>query len=647
MPYRTLNIPKDSDTHRELTKLIQSRLAIGLRNRSDKEQKWIDAEESMLAFSPVTDSDAVRNRKRENGEPQYTTIMLPYTYAQVMAAHTYLTSVFFSRNPVHQLAGRNGTGEQQVMAMEAMLQYQVDVGQMLGPYYLWLYDAPKYGMGVLGTYWDKQVKQYSSIEEQPGVNGQMQLVQRTVQVAGYEGNCGYNISPFDFIADPRVTLANFQKGEFACVKKYIPWNEIVVRQALGYYMNVQELKTSGRAAPKTQDGSSQLVRPDQSVEPDTMVRSGGQDHPAGIHAYEFYVTLLQKEWGLGQSKFPEKWVFTITQDYNIIIGASPLGMVHDMYPFDIAEPELDAYAAYTRGIPEIMEGVQNTLDWLVNSHMFNVRQSQNNMFIGDPSKIMMKDVKNANQPGFFFRLRPEAYGTDVRTVLTQLQVTDVTRNNMADMQQMFSIGERVLGISDQMLGMIGGSGRKTATEVRTSTGFGVNRLKTLAEYISAQGFSPHAQKLLQTTQQFYGGDIKLRIVGEAANLAGPQFLGPVSSQDISGQFDFMQVDGTLPIDRMAQANLWKELLMAFRQIPELGMQFDIGKIFAWTAQLSGLKNIDKFRVQLASPEQLAQQAAAGNVVPIRPPGGQAALPAPGMGSPDASTTAGLNAMGGQ
>lgn len=640
MPYRTLSIPKASDTHRQLVKQITSLVNLGLRNRTEKEEKWIDAEESMLAYIPESDDDAIRRGRRRDGEPVYTTIILPYTYAQVMAAHTYLASVFFSRNPVHQLAGRNGTGEMQVMAMESLLQYQVDVGQMMGAYYLWLYDAPKYGMGILGSYWDKQIIQYSEIVEQDG-----KLVQRTVQSAGYEGNCVYNISPFDFITDPRVTLAQFQKGEFVAVRRAIPWNEVIRRKALGYYTNVEELKKSGQTKDQNR-GSNQLVRPDTTLEKSDTVEDRTGSHPGIIHCYEVYVDLMQKEWGLGTSRYPEKWVFTITQDFEVIIGASPLGMAHGQFPFDVAEPELDAYAAFTRGIPEIMQGVQHTMDWLVNSHFWNVRQTLNNQFVGDPSRIMMRDVMNANQPGFFFRLRPEAYGSDTRTALTQIPVVDVTRNHMQDLQQMFGIGERVMGISDQMLGMLSGSGRKTATEVRTSAGFGINRLKTVAEYISAMAFAPHAQKLLQSTQQFFQGPLKLRIVGDAANLAGPEFTNPIGPGDITGQYDFMQIDGTLPIDRMAQANLFKEILMALPNLPQIMMQFDIGKLFAYTAQLSGLKNIDKFRVQVGSPQQLQQMAQAGNVVPLRPgmpPPGMG----PGMGSPDASTAAGLNGMGAQ
>jgi hypothetical protein len=290
-------------------------------------------------------------------------------------------------------------------------------------------------------------------------------------------------------------------------------------------------------------------------------------------------------------------------------------MMHGQLPFSVAETELDAYAEYTRGIPEIMEGVQNTMDWLLNSHFFNVRAALNNQFIGDPSRIMMKDVQKSGEPGFFFRIRPEAFGQDVRTMLYQIPVQDVTRGHMADLQSMFGIGERILGINDQILGALQTGGRKTATEVRTSTGFGVNRLKTMAEYVSVSAFAPHAGRLTSMTQQFYSGQLKVRLVGDAAMLAGPQFL-QVSPQDIIGEYDFINVDGTLPVDRMMQANLWKELMQGLLSMPAIAGQFDIAKIFMWVAQLGGLKNINQFRVQMVPPQQLRDQAQAGNVVPI-------------------------------
>ena len=90
----------------------------------------------------------------------------------------------------------------------------------------------------------------------------------------------------------------------------------------------------------------------------------------------------------------------------------------------------------------------------------------------------------------------------------------------------------------------------------------------------------------------------------------------VSPDDIAGAWDFVPVDGTLPIDRFAQVNMWTQLLQQMAQSPQVLQSYDLGKIFSWVAQLGGLKNVNQFKIETDSPEALAQQAQAGNVVPI-------------------------------
>ena len=181
------------------------------------------------------------------------------------------------------------------------------------------------------------------------------------------------------------------------------------------------------------------------------------------------------------------------------------------------------------------------MDWLVNTHFFNVRAALNNQFIVDPSGCI-KDVQNSG-PGFIWRLRPEAYGSDLSKMFMQVPVQDVTRAHMSDFQQMLGVGERALGINDQMMGALSNGTRKTATEVRTTTGFGTNRMKTNTEYMSATGVSPHAQKLVQSSQQYYDAAAKLRRVGSFAEEAGRAFID-VSPDDIAGFYDLTPIDGS-------------------------------------------------------------------------------------------------------
>jgi hypothetical protein len=643
-PSRTLKIAEDSKLHEDLVARLTSRFTLADSGQSTRHEAWRRAEESIMAYIPETEADMVRRNKRDSGDPKYTTIMLPYTYALLMSAHTYWTSVFFARTPVHQFAGRHGEGEMAVQALEALIAYQVEVGEMMAPYYIWLYDAGKYGLGVLGHYWCVETIHYGEIAEFDLGDGRgPQMYQATHEVEGYRGNRSYNISPYDYWHDPRVPATRAQDGEFMIVRKRMGWASILARRDEGYFTNVDKLKEHVSPDKGATAGSSVLARPDFSKDTMNDKREGRDDqHPAGMTFLEFYIMLIPKEWGLGPSMFPQKWCLTITEDLGLVVGASPLGYIHGKFPIDVLEPEVEGYGIYNRGIPEIMEPIQNTMDWLINTHFFNVRASMNNQFIVDPSKLVVKDVANSGQPGFVWRLRPEAHGTDIAKMFHQIPVKDATQGYMNDLQHMLGMGERTLGINDQIMGVLAQQGRKTATEVRTSTSFGVNRQKTITEYMSHSGMASHAQKLVQSSQQFYDVEGKLRIVGDAAQTSGPAFMD-VTPESIAGFYSFIPVDGTLPVDRIAQANMWKEILIgATRMPPQIGQTYDFGKIFAWMAQLSGLKNINQMKVQVVPDEMAQQQAAAGNVVPLRNPallGGP-----PGQGSPSASTAAGLNAL---
>lgn len=635
----TLQLAKESKLHKKLVAMISSRIQMAQKDQTDQHDTWRRAEERTFAYVKESEVDAVRRNKRDNGKPTYTTIQLPYSYALLMSAHTYWTSVFFGRSPIHQYAGRHGESEQQTQALEAMIDYQVEVGGMLGPYYIWFYDAGKYGCGILGEYWDEERLAYGQLAEMKDpVTGQMGLYQSTVELVGYRGNKVYNINPFDFWRDPRVTLKNFQSGEFCFTLKRMIWNDVMRRKAAGYYTNTDDLKRHATARdPNENDGH--LKRPDWSkaeiMEDVSDQNDGGKNkHPSGVFAYEFYVDLIPREWGVGPESFPQKWCFTITEDLALIIGASPLGHLHCKFPFSVLEAEVEGYAMIARGIPEIMMPIQDTMDWLINSHFYNVRQTLNNQFIVDPSKLVLKDVESG-EPGFIWRLRPEAFGTDIRSMFMQVPVNDVTRSNMQDLQQMFGLGERALGINDQIMGVLNTGGRKTATEVRTAAGFGTNRLKTNTEYMSAMGFAPHSMKLVQNSQQFYTGDQKFRLVGDLALGAGATFMD-VNPEMIMGFWNFSPVNGTLPIDRAAQANLWKDMMSNLRMMPpQVAMGFDWVKIFSWVGTLAGLKNINQFKIQLVPDGSLDGQVQSGNIIPM--PG----RPQPGANS---STVSGNNAL---
>ncbi len=618
MPVLAESLRFQSQAHKFVLDAVLRRKEFSLDKMRQRHEAWRRNEENFIAFMPEKDVDKQRRNLREvGGEPQYTTLRIPFDYAVLMSAHTYWTSVFLGRNPILQYEGRNGAAEDGVLAVEAMMSYQVAVGRMLPQLYIWLLDVGKYGLAIAGSWWDKETIVVNREVEQAdtflGVDlGTTNTEMRRFIMDGYQGNRLYNVRPWDFLPDPRVTVQRMQEGEFCGRYTEVGWNHIAKMAAQGKYFNVDVLRTMRHSAAAVREqGSSRVIRPTQPGEGIGLTEIMDMN---SVDLLEMYIELIPRDWGLGDSTYPEKWVFVVAND-KVIVGAQPLGDYHNKFPFYVLEYEPEGHAMFKRSLLEIVGPMTDVITWLINTHFYNTRKSLNDMFVVDPSKIVIKDLKDPS-PGKIIRLKEEMYGQDVRNAIWQFPVNNVTQQHLADTQILSSLIQRVSGVNDSIMGLLDQGGRKTATEVRTSSTFGVNRLKTVAEWFSATGFGDMAQILLQTTQQHYSGREKLRLAGDFFLHPGAQRQLEVSPADIQGFFDFTGVDGTLPVDRFAQVNMWSQLMQQMAASPQVLQQYDLGRIFAWIAQLGGLKNIHRFKIEVQEPEQLLLEQQRGNVVPI-------------------------------
>lgn len=612
--------------YKRLVSAVKARIKRSHDDMQKRYKKMQENEDQFAAYIKTSEMDDLRKKSREqSGKMDFMTVEVPYAYAMLMTAHTYYTSVFMGRTPTLQVQGRHGEGEMQTQAVEAVLDYQLNVGCNLPQLFIWLLDPGKYGFGVLGHYWDQETirtRRRVEVPETffgipiPGKTKTQDVVEDTI---GYEGNKFFNVRPQDTFPDTRVPLVDFQKGEFFGRYVEITWGEILAGQKSGKYFNVDVLKKGADRQQNQPDGpafrdlgsETAITLPNTN---NTTTYSGVENVPVGIiKAYELCVKLVPSEWGVGkQSDRTEMWVITVTTG-DILIGCQPMGLYHGRFPYDILPNEADGYSIFSMSALERSKPLNDVLSWLLNTHFYNVRASLNNQFIADPMRVVMKDLENPNA-GKIIRLKPAAYGQDVRTMLAQLPVADATRTHMQDMQVVEMLLQRASGVNDNVMGMVYQGGRKTATEVRSSTSYSSNRMKTQCEWYSAVGWGPLTQKLIQSTQQNMTIERKLRVAGDTAAF-GPQFLD-VNPEVIAGFFDFLPVDGTLPVDRFAQVNLWQMLLGQMQKSPQILMQYDMGRIFAWVAQLAGLKNINQFKIQAVAPEALDRNIQAGNVVPM-------------------------------
>jgi hypothetical protein len=501
---------------------------------------------------------------------------------------------------------------------------------------------------VLASHWEKEIRHVAVVEEVEDEASEAEVLFgeakeskgrrriQTYEIENYEGNKVRNVSPWDWLPDPRVSMQRYQEGEFCGERKRLSWNTIVYRTAQGYYFeaNVDKIKSSRGSEYQNANYGTQVVqRPEDRSFVETVE---GIDHPGTVYCYEVFVNLIPSEWDMPGGDYPQMWCFTITQDFSLVLGASPLNNYHCNFPYDLMKLDPDAYTSYSRGIPRVGKPVQDTMTWLLNTHFYNVRAALQNLFIVDPSRVSLADLEDP-LPGGIVRVREAFYGQDVRTAVQQIDIKDFTQQHLSEIPFMQGIGERILGVNDSVMGAQNTGGRKTATEIRSTTGFSVNRLKTSAEFMGMFGMQPHARKLVMNSQQFYSVEKKLRIAGSLMEDA--QGFMNVTPEAIQGFYDYVPVDGTLPIDRLAQVTMWREFFQQMVAFPQIAMEYDISKMFVWVAGIAGLKNMRQFKINWQDPEQIQKQLMMGNLV-------QQPQPKKGTGGRGNGAALSANASGG-
>lgn len=535
-------------------------------------------------------------------------VKVPYSMALLATWVTYATTVFLGREPVIQVAATAGGTKTNEMAMEAILGYQVTNNGCRPHLFGWFQDTALYGFGTMAVWWDEEKARSSSwVEEEVKIlgipTGKKKKVMSIKEMLLYSGNRYQTVSPYCVFPDPRVPLVDYQKGEFFGVETYPGWHEIAARGSV--YNNLEEAKKA--KFPSEGDRNKMyghITTPDASAE-------SGQV-PSSIDnkkVFRVSVNIVPSEWGLSKGTQTEKWLFEVVNDA-VIIYAEPLGEMHSMHPFVIQTYEIDTHSLVPRGLMDILRDSSAILNWLFDTHIYNVRKAINNMFIVDPARANIDDLLKGDG-GRLIRIRPAYHGQGVENAVKQLQVQDVTQTHLADMRLMLDLMQKLVGINDNLLGQLY-QGRKSATEVRTASSSGANRLQTQCRWMSAVGWEKFTRMMVSNTQQYMQVEQKIRIAG--GMMDEKDLL--ITPEDIVGFYTYIPVDGTLPIDRTALAQVWQSYLKEAMANPQFAQKYDIVKIMAYMANLGGINNLKSFELDPMPAEQITAGAQAGNLVPL-------------------------------
>ena len=444
---------------------LRARRELSERHIGRRDDDWDQVNEHRQLYI-----DLSRRAKKGDGSVDSTkaempferSIVIPMSLSILGVRMTQLLSIFGSRDPMIQLEGRGPEDVRPAKLMEALLGYDLLQMQSYSVMFMLCQDAEKYGMGVVHDTWE--VEEGWRMQPPPAVPpqiGQMMSMMglgallRPKQVWGTlrEFNRWEAIDPYCYWPDPRVPVSRVQDGEFAGHTIYRGMMYFKERESMGgsgIYFNLDALP---RLGSKSQPNAGRRSRFDLT---DFQLREAPEGDERGYYAmHTMEIKLIPKDWQLSPTDRPEIWKFSWVDD-QVIVRAHPAGYAHGKFCYAVGESVPDEHALFNAGMIENLDGIQRTSDWLVNSHVENVRKHLNDAVIYAASLIEEKDLL---QPGPSRHIRLTEKGEQLlmngqlsfQQMVMQLPWADVTKQHLNTVNELFNMAQRLAATSDPQM----------------------------------------------------------------------------------------------------------------------------------------------------------------------------------------------------
>lgn len=617
------NLTPGSPLHDKIRDEILARAQLSREAMQPRYPAWQKLDESLTAYIDLTESEEDLKLKDPN---RPVSIVLPVSYATLEILLTYLTAAFLEE-PIFRYAGRSDEDEIGAMLLELIISLQTQKSKVGVHLHTIFRDMFVYGFGAGTPVWTqtqgfKRVKKprgfFSSMLNQFVATGD---VSERREVVTYEGNELQAIDPYHFLPDPYTPLHEIQKAEFVGWIRRTNANALIKREKYDRStFNAQYLKHI--------DGRSQLGI-DESYRDRYNMARGDSISSAALHPVDviyMYIELIPREMEvdgkrLGDVNYPEKWLFAVAGD-SVVISAEPTDFDHNLYPVGIGVCDYDGHSIAPVSRLEMTYGMQHLVNFMINSHVANVRKAINDMFVVDPSLVNIKDMTSP-KPGKLIRLRKKVWGRGVKDIVQQLGVTDVTRGHMTDIGIITDFFNKITGAVDPLTGQMQAKAgeRRTAEEYRGTRGAALSRLERAAKITSLQLMQDLGLLFASQTQQYMSADAYVKAVGEHEERLLEEYGRSsiaVSPFDIMIDYDLRIHDGTLPND--GDPGLWQVMFQTIAGSEVLMQNFDMVRIFKHWARLAGAKNLSDFVSKGAgvttvmADEEVEKSKQAGNMI---------------------------------
>jgi len=632
--------------HAEVLSRLNARQRLAEKNISQRWDDWkrVDEHTSLyidLARNVRFGDKGTHQTKKEM--PWERAIVVPMSYAILQTYLTQLLAIFTKRDPMLEISGTGPEDMRAAKIMQAVIGYDQRQTNFLVQLYTLLQDAVKYGLGSFYDCWtDKYGWKFTKREANPFQDflGVPQ-VERTWDLLK-QHNSVEAVDPRLLWVDPRVSISNGQKAEFAGHRMFCAYLDILegAQKNGGPYFNVEYVSKLGAGGLSRRDTT--VARSLKHLQ----MTGSMDDKDKGFHCKDsMCIRLIPRDWKLGEGERPEIWQFAWV-DKTVIIRAHQSEYQHQELPYAGAESNVDTHVIFNPGIIENLDGLQRFMNWFYNSHVSNVMRHLNNSMLYSPTLVEELDILNPTAAGHY---RLSALGEKLLqegritmdAVIHQLQKVDVTGGMLNEVNLLYDWGMRMTGASDAMQAQVT-KDKRTLGEVNQANLGGSARMGFYAQLIDSMAISQMTTRWIANRQQFTDQEQFFRISGEFARemaTTGDSRYNNgfmmVKPDDLAGNFDYVPRSGPTPPDPADSIQAWQMVSEILAKSPMLlqmpdaqGRVPDVQELFKEMARGPlGIRNIDSFyrplvppqaaQVQVKPDEEVMREKERGNVIPMR------------------------------
>lgn len=630
---RELSDPNKTRFHTEMLHVCQNYIDNSLTSVSQFFSRWDKARDAYEAkIEPRTSDEQAYDEERPQSQS------IPMTYSQIKTFQAFAASVLSQRPRQFEHAPGGPEDAAMIELSELLLdqdmthnRWKTKRGQILQMFGLYGLAAVHTGFceNVVGLTYETSVETGTVSFGQSWANVPKLT---TESVTTYKGNDITVISPYRYLPDPAFDLCDQHKARFQGHEFEISRQELKAMEARNEVAGV-DLINNTFARDRWEKRSTRYHQKfeffrNEDKQTEIIVITALQ-----LKLIPASIKLLDKS-TLGDSTAPTIINVWIAND-DRIIKCEISGHLHGKFCYDVAAFDNEKHVLLGKSIAEMMNELQSTADWFLNSKVETVTRNVEPQLVYDPYSIETADLINGER---LIRMKKGATRFGMDTVVKQLQVADTTSRHMDDIAQINRIIYEVTGINANMTGQFH-SGRRSATEAKVVSGGAASRIITWLAEVWESLFTPMGSKCNTNLRQgLTPEDILLRAGQRDPAIIAQYKADPVA---LARSMDLWIMDSTTPSEKGFQAQWLQEMFSIVMSNPMAAIQLDLSPrlILEKGMELQGITFRENLKlsndpatlqqVVMQMAQQMAQQMIAQQLM-AQPP-----APPPSNGPPAA------------